>query len=62
MFMYLPFQNVHSPQEAPDYYINQYPSINNLQRRTLAGMLSFLMFGAINLKVLQLARIIWKQF
>ena len=59
MFMYLPFQNVHSPQEAPDYYINQYPSINNLQRRILAGMISFVMLVA---SVLQLARILWGQF
>ena len=59
MFMYLPFQNVHSPQEAPDYYINQYPSINNLQRRILAGMISFVMLVAA---VLQLARILWGPF
>lgn len=42
MFMYLPFQNVHAPQEAPESYIDQYPSIQNLQRRTLAAQITVL--------------------
>mgnify|MGYP001796390346 CR=1 FL=1 len=42
MFMYLPFQNVHTPQQAPESYINQYKSIQNMQRRVLAGMIMYL--------------------
>ena len=42
MFMYLPFQNVHTPQQAPESYINQYKSIQNMQRRVLAGTIMYL--------------------
>ena len=40
--MYLPFQNVHTPQQAPESYINQYKSIQNMQRRVLAGTIMYL--------------------
>ncbi|KAF6017451.1 hypothetical protein EB796_024220 [Bugula neritina] len=37
MFLYLPFQNVHQPQQAPAEYETQYEFIENKQRRTLAA-------------------------
>lgn len=37
MFLYLAYQNVHQPQQAPAEYETQYEFIQNKQRRTLAG-------------------------
>eukprot|EP00038_Savillea_parva_P024840 m.45221 g.45221 ORF g.45221 m.45221 type:complete len:641 (-) comp6626_c0_seq1:122-2044(-) len=37
-FMYLAFQSVHSPLQAPADYISHYNWINNTNRRTLAAM------------------------
>ncbi|XP_067932396.1 arylsulfatase B-like [Watersipora subatra] len=42
MFMYLAYQNVHQPQQVPAKYENQYESIENEQRRILAGQVSVL--------------------
>ncbi|XP_067932442.1 arylsulfatase I-like [Watersipora subatra] len=42
MFMYLAYQNVHQPQQVPAQYENQYESIENEQRRILAGQVSVL--------------------
>jgi len=39
LFLYLPFQNVHFPVQAPQKYIDKYSFINNKQRRTYAAML-----------------------
>ena len=39
LFLYLPFQNVHFPVQAPQRYIDKYSFINNKIRRTYAAML-----------------------
>lgn len=39
LFLYLPFQNVHFPVQAPQSYIDKYSFINNKQRKTYAAML-----------------------
>jgi len=36
--LYLPFQNVHKPLQAPQKYINKYQFINNMARRLHAAM------------------------
>ncbi len=41
-FVYLAFQAVHSPLEAPDRFIEQYSWIKNEHRRILAGMVASL--------------------
>jgi len=40
LFLYLPFQNVHSPVQAPDSFVNQYDFIKDKTRRVYAGMVS----------------------
>lgn len=49
LFLYLPFQAVHSgnlpdgkPLQAPGKYINRFPHIQNINRKTYAGMVSAL--------------------
>ena len=39
LFLYLPFQNVHGPVQAPQKYIDKYSFIENKTRRTYAAML-----------------------
>ncbi|XP_068685136.1 arylsulfatase B-like isoform X2 [Montipora foliosa] len=39
LFLYLPFQNVHFPGQAPQKYIDKYSFIDDKQRRTYAAML-----------------------
>lgn len=38
LFLYLPFQCVHSPTEAPQEYIDKYKFIDNKTRRDYAAM------------------------
>ncbi|CAL4084199.1 unnamed protein product, partial [Meganyctiphanes norvegica] len=39
MFLYLPYQNVHEPYQAPDEYFNMYPKVgDNHVRYTLASV------------------------
>ncbi|XP_071529471.1 arylsulfatase B-like isoform X2 [Panulirus ornatus] len=40
MFLYLPFQSVHSPMQVPDNYTKPYSHIHHKQRRTKLGMVS----------------------
>jgi len=42
LFVYLPFQSVHAPLQAPAKYIDKYPASMNKNRRTYAGMVSAL--------------------
>lgn len=36
--MYLPFQNVHGPTQAPQQYVDKYQFIHNISRRHYAAM------------------------
>lgn len=38
LFLYLPFQNVHGPMQAPQEYVDKYQFINNERRRHYAAM------------------------
>jgi len=40
LFMYLPFQNVHTPSQVPIEYEELYPNIKDKKRRVLSGMVS----------------------
>lgn len=40
LFIYVPFQAVHSPLQVPERYIEQYQHIENHNRRVYAGMVS----------------------
>ncbi|XP_046561442.1 arylsulfatase B-like isoform X2 [Haliotis rubra] len=42
LFLYLPFQSVHTPIEVPKRYENMYPNIEDTQRRQYCGMVSAL--------------------
>jgi len=39
-FLYLPFNAVHTPMQAPDPYLERFPDITDTKRRTYAGMLA----------------------
>lgn len=39
-FIYLPYQSVHTPLEAPDYYVNMYKNISYEPRRKYAAMMT----------------------
>jgi arylsulfatase A-like enzyme len=41
-FLYLAFNAVHTPMEAPDKYTSRFPNITDPRRRTFAGMLTAL--------------------
>ena len=38
MFMYLAFQNVHDPLQAPKKYVDKYPHVKDFNRRHLLAM------------------------
>lgn len=38
LFLYLPFQNVHAPTQAPEEYVNKYDFIEEMTRRKYAAM------------------------
>lgn len=42
MFLYMAFQNVHSPVQAPQKYVDKYKFIKDDVRRTYAGMVDIL--------------------
>lgn len=44
LFLYLPFQDVHSPLQVPDKYLALYPNITNKARKTLSGLLVLQMY------------------
>ncbi len=39
LFLYLPFQSVHSPLEVPQIYEDMYPNEHNQARKTFSGRL-----------------------
>ncbi len=39
-FLYLPFNAVHTPMQAPGSYVERFPDITDAKRRTYAGMLA----------------------
>ena len=42
LFLYMAFQNVHSPVQAPQQYVDKYKFIKNDLRRRYAGMVDIL--------------------
>ncbi|XP_070531573.1 arylsulfatase J-like [Ptychodera flava] len=42
MFLYVAYQNVHSPLQVPQIYVDMYRSVQNKNRRKLLGMVSAL--------------------
>ena len=38
LFLYLPFQDVHSPLEVPDEYLDLYPNEKNKARQKFSGL------------------------
>lgn len=42
LFLYMAFQNVHSPVQAPQQYVDKYHFIKNDLRRRYAGMVDIL--------------------
>ena len=42
LFLYMAFQNVHNPIQAPDEYVNKYNFIKQKMRRVHAGMADIL--------------------
>ncbi|XP_070532645.1 arylsulfatase J-like isoform X2 [Ptychodera flava] len=42
MFLYVAYQNVHSPLQVPKNYVDMYRSVKNVNRRKLLGMVSAL--------------------
>lgn len=42
MFLYMAFQNVHSPVQAPQKYVDKYKFIKDDVRRRYAGMVDIL--------------------
>ncbi|XP_067658427.1 arylsulfatase B-like [Haliotis asinina] len=42
LFLYLPFQNVHSPTEVPKIYEDKFPHVVNAGRRVFSGMVNAL--------------------
>ena len=39
LFLYLPFQAVHGPTQAPESYVQLYADVKNKKRRTYLGVL-----------------------
>ena len=42
LFLYMAFQNVHNPVQAPDQYVDKFSFINHKMRRVHAGMVAVL--------------------
>ena len=40
LFLYLPFQDVHSPLEVPQEYLDLYPDMKNKARQKFSGLLN----------------------
>ena len=42
LFLYMAFQNVHAPDQAPQKYTDKYSFIEDITRRTYAGMVDIM--------------------
>ena len=49
LFMYVPYQAVHSPRQVPESYTEQYDFIKNEHRRVYAGMVTAMDEGIGNI-------------
>ena len=49
LFMYLAFQAVHSPLEAPDHYVSMCPNVKQPSRKVLCGMMHAVDEGVKNI-------------
>ena len=59
LFLYMPFQSVHGPLQAPIFEMNKYPSVMNTARRKYAGMVSALDDAVLKIETIYKKYQIW---
>ncbi|XP_027050910.1 arylsulfatase B-like [Pocillopora damicornis] len=60
LFMYMAFQNVHNPVQAPDQYVDKFSFINHAMRRVHAGMVAVLDEAVGNITKMFKKKGLWK--